>query len=273
MPRSRVAPAFESWSSYRTFAAGVRSQRRFAQDAESSRFLAAVRNTSQQRARILRKGNTFCRAQIGYALEPADPPEPGWHVVPAPHPRERMLPDPTHVGDGRANPRGIAYLYLSDRAETAIAETRPWVGALVSVAVFEILRDLKLVDCTRGHTSLAQQREPPKHSRWDAIVWQDIDRAFARPVDPADMVAYVPTQILTEVFRDEGYDGVCYRSALGSDRNFLLFDVSATRQILCQLQLIRGVKYRASRPLSAYGESRATKDPPGDWKRHRVHKK
>ena len=57
-----------------------------------------------------------------------------------------MVPDAEHATSGRLNPRGIPFLYLAEDSKTAIAEVRPWVGALVSMGVFEILRDCTLVD-------------------------------------------------------------------------------------------------------------------------------
>jgi RES domain-containing protein len=259
---SSAMPAFKSWDSFRTFADGVRKQQRFAQDAASRGFLGAVRKTSRHRATILRKGHALWRAQVGFDWARHEIDDEDFIEVPGPYRPERMVPDPAHVGDGRANPKGIAYMYLSEKRNTALAEVRPWVGAYVSVAVFEILRDLKLVDCTAGHSGLVFQWEAPKPSKWDAIVWQDIDRAFASPVNPHDPgTTYVPTQVLAEVFRDQGYDGIVYRSTLGAGRNLLVFDAAATNLVSCLLFRVNGVEYSATEASNPYSRPRKTQKP------------
>lgn len=55
--------------------------------------------------------------------------------------------------EGRVNPRGIPCLYAASNLETAVAEVRPWLGALVSVAQLSPVRLLRLVNCSDGHDS------------------------------------------------------------------------------------------------------------------------
>ena len=68
-----------------------------------------------------------------------------------PFPKEKMgapPPEKTLTG-GRANPPGIPFLYLANNRETAIAETRPWIGASVSLGRFEPERDLNIIACNQ----------------------------------------------------------------------------------------------------------------------------
>jgi len=265
--KSRARPAFKSWDSYRGFAKAVQQEQRFAQNADSRKFLMALRKTSRGRLKRLQQGHVLCRAQVGHDWDPIYfDGEPLDDFVPAPFKPERMVPDPKYVGDGRANPRGIAYMYLAERIRTAIAEVRPWVGAHVSLGFFEVLRDLKLVDCSLGHRGIDFLMRRPMRAEWDKLVWKDIDRAFATPVDPADSTAYIPTQIIAEVFRDEGWDGIAYHSALGEGRNFLIFDLAATNLIACRLHIIKGVDYKESETGQPYGFQRKTKTPASQLK-------
>jgi hypothetical protein len=73
-----------------------------------------------------------------------DVDEDGEYVatVPTPHPRNRMNPLAERATEGRANPKGIPVLYLSTDQETAMSGVRPAVGTFLSVAQFEIRRDL-----------------------------------------------------------------------------------------------------------------------------------
>jgi hypothetical protein len=61
---------------------------------------------------------------------------------------DRMKPLPSVAKDGRANPRGIGYLYLATTLATAGSELRPWLGASISVSQFQTNRELMLADCT-----------------------------------------------------------------------------------------------------------------------------
>jgi len=109
----------------------------------------------------------------------------------------------------RANPKGIPVLYLSTRAETAMSEVRPWIGLLVSCAVFETTRELRLVDLSvtdgDGFTFYFEQ---PDATKKEEAVWADIDAAFSEPVTSQDDTAdYGPTQVISEWFRTNGFDG------------------------------------------------------------------
>lgn len=66
-------------------------------------------------------------------------------------------------------------------------------------------------------------------------MWIDIDNAFSQPVAQSDDTAdYVPTQILSELFRDAGYDVIVYRSQFGNEGyNVVLFDPSDADIINC----------------------------------------
>jgi hypothetical protein len=175
-----------------------------------------------------------------------------------------MTPDPSKVSSGRLNPRGIACLYLADRRETAIAEVRPWVSATVSVGVFEVLRDLKIVDCTVGRKDFTLFFKPPPETEWDEIVWSNIDGAFLRPTDPDDShLTYAPTQLIAEVLRDAGYDGIAYRSGLHKGgTNFALFELDVARLFACQLFDVKKVSYDCDESAQGYSVGRLTGTPP-----------
>jgi hypothetical protein len=64
----------------------------------------------------------------------------------------------------------------------AMSDVRPWVGAMVSVATFEIVRPLRIVDCSVLHDkylSLAfldrEILEPVPSEKIDEVVWAAID--------------------------------------------------------------------------------------------------
>jgi hypothetical protein len=130
------------------------------------------------------------------------------------------------------NAKGIPCLYLSTDHDTAMAESRPWIGSYVSVASFEVLRDLTVVDCSADSLRCFYGKEPPLDKR-EEQVWGDINHAFSEPVarDADNVADYAATQVLAEAFRFGGFDGLVYESKLGEGKNVAIFDLTAARPI------------------------------------------
>lgn len=220
-------PAFKSEDAYWRFAASVRTSRRYVRGRSVNGFLNTLRREAEARSEIMPQGTCLWRAQLGHTWETIDHDYDGPVIVPAPHPSERMKPLQDRAVEGRANSKGIPCLYVSTHMDTALAEVRPWIGSLVSVASMLTVRELKIVNCTEeSDRPFFLFGAPPEH--WDTIVWCDIDDAYSRPVAPSDDRAeYVPTQIIAELFKASAFDGIAYRSALGDGRNIALFDLGA----------------------------------------------
>ncbi len=261
---------FKSWRSFWHFEEAVIRRTRYIHGDEISQFLEAVRQTAAKHADVLPAGTPLWRAQLGNdwksdrpdendfptldmpdgadvvrvsSFSPDHPRLPG---IPCPFAPERMKPLRERAVEGRANPKGIPFLYLATDRTTAIGEVRPWIGSYVSVGLFKTGRELKLVNCATGPLSMFHVgREPPAEKR-EELVWTCIGDAFARPVTPNDDVAdYAPTQIIAELLRADGFDGVIYRSSLGEGHNIVLFDVNAAELEKCDLFTIRNVTFDA----------------------------
>jgi hypothetical protein len=74
-------------------------------------------------------------------------------------------------------------------------------------------------------------------------LWIAIDQAFATPVNRDDETKeYIPTQIIAELFKSEGFDGIVYKSLLTEHGfNLALFnlgDASVVRCGLCKVSSI-----------------------------------
>jgi hypothetical protein len=233
---------FESEHAYWDFAKLVRTKRRFIFDGKAGNFLVAVRAASKTRARTLKSGSCLWRAQVGSAFVPEN--DVGIEEE-HPHSAERMIPDPNKTCSGRANPSGFAYLYLATNENTALAEMRPWVGESVTLAIFKIKKYIKLVDCQPGVEDWGGRifEKRPTAEGIDKYVWNDISKAFSRPVNRDDQEsAYLPTQILAEAFKAEGFDGLAYRSGLERGTNIVLFDVHVaklTHRFVYRLKKVR----------------------------------
>jgi len=172
----------------------------------------------------------------------------------------RMKPLPASVGDGRANPRGVAYLYLADSATTAASELRPWLGAPISISQFHVNRELKIVDCTsdKKQWNLRFNAEmeivPWKREEYEGVVWGDIGEAMSRPYNPEETsLNYVPTQIIAERLRHAGADGIAYNSLLSKGgHNFVLFDIKDADPVNFTLYEVENVSYKITQCDNTY---------------------
>lgn len=246
--------AFASHDAYEQFARAVQRERRFLGHEE---FLSAVHATAQSRVVTLTKGYPIWRAQVG-----ADEDEYGSSGPFEPH---RMMPLTSGAREGRANPAGIPYLYCATDRETALAEVRPWVGQDVSVGRFKVRQDLRLVSCASdpgGNSWLGLVMspgpdeldfQPPPREEWDVRVWRSLNSAFSRPVTATDTHAdYAPTQIIAELFRYRGFDGVVFCSSVGQGRNLVLFDLSVVRLESCHLFRVEKLAHEISECANPY---------------------
>jgi len=157
---------------------------------------------------------------------------------------KRMKPLRNRAKEGRANPKGIPYLYLATHRDTAVAEVRPWKGGIVSVGQFRIVRDLRLVNTTIDSKQAFYLGKQPDPKKREEAVWGDIDAAFAAPTTLTDDASeYVPTQVLAELFHDNRFDGIAYRSAYGPGHNVVLFDLDAADQTDCFLVRVKDITF------------------------------
>lgn len=227
---------FDSWQSYGIFERAVKKQNRYFRNDVIEKFLQTVLGTSEKRKRKLPGKSYLWRAQLGHAWEPYYQYKEYVDDIPTPYPPQRMAPLVNEAPEGRANPKGISYLYTATTKETAMAEVRPWIGSLISVGQFETKRELVLIDCSLYHNKTVIYLQEPDPAKREKAVWSDIDKAFSKPVTNNDKIAdYVPTQIIAELFKCNGYDRIVYKSMLGNGHNIVLFDVKSAELVNCFL--------------------------------------
>jgi len=240
--RPPFGPAWVGWESYNAFATSVKSDLRYVRSKVSEQFLAEVRASCATRRLVIPQKKIFWRARLGCEYEQVTNTDPDITVAydeERPYEREGMKPIPNWQGEGRASARGIPSLYLATTRDTALAEVRPWLGATISVARLQVERDLHVIDCAKQDSSMdSMVRVFRDHTKTkEDGIWIAIDRAFATPVSKEDEARdYIPTQIIAEVFKSEGYDGIRYKSLLSDDGlNIALFKLIDANVIDCAL--------------------------------------
>ena len=235
---------FRSWLDFLNFSHSARHQRRYLQSVDASSFLDALLASSTTRHRLITKRGAVWRAQVGCDGRDRDDGTQQWDE-PTPYAPKRMKPLRGSAYEGRINPKGIPCLYVSNDRETAMAEVRPWVGSTISLGQFQLTKTLKLIDFSVGHDSkLEPLLDEPTPEEINENIWAQVDRAFSEPIEPTHLSAeYVPTQIIAELFRSNGFDGVVYKSKLGPGLNFGLFDLNAAELRTCSLVSVKSVSF------------------------------
>ena len=114
---------------------------------------------------------------------------------------------------------GIPVLYAADDQATAISEVRPWKGAHVTVVECDLNENLTMVD-------LADVKYLTKEPFAFQNIGYEVDKLhlvirlandLAKPISTNEAeIEYLPTQSLTEVVKDWGFDGMWYPSAMGT---------------------------------------------------------
>ena len=238
---------FKSWNSYSQFASSIRGKARYIQSPENNEFLNEVSRTSKKRVKTLPAGMPLWRARIGHDTYEEEYEGKKIREIPDALSQKEMKPLKSEAREGRANPEGIPVLYLSTLPETAMSEVRPWIGSWVSCARFETIRDLSVVDFTMDYSrGISIFFKEPKPSSKEDAVWATIGQAFTRPVTPEEGTAdYAPTQVISEMFKNEGFDGIVYKSSFGKKGyNIALFDLDDAHLTMCALHCVKSVKFK-----------------------------
>lgn len=170
------------------------------------------------------EGRVLHRARVGVArryrrLDPAS----GFRsqIRPQPYgPRQVGAPPPPLARAGRLNRQGVSYLYLASDEDTAVAEVRPHPGHLVSTSTFRSLRPLRVMDCDADIALFATSDE-----RLDLFHFlHSADTLMSMPVVPEEAGRYTLTQLIADVARQRGFNGLAHKSSVGGGTNLCFFD-------------------------------------------------
>src|ERR1700741_12272 len=121
-------PAWKGWQRYHLFAESVKTTLRFVRNNATNEFLEKVLSSCGERKVTIPEKRIFWRARRGCEFklltEKHDDLDVSWDEE-RPYSQKEMKPISNWQCEGRANPRGIPYLYLATDRSTALAEVRP----------------------------------------------------------------------------------------------------------------------------------------------------
>jgi hypothetical protein len=214
----------------------------------SADLLAAVQAIKQelrQHSKRLPQGSVLYRARIGQWQKTSDlaapPPEKAWA--------------------GRGNIMGQPVLYLADSPETALAEVRPSVGDLVTVAKCILARPARLCTLISEPAGFSVFRDPARLYRVhvDGRRREALGRLFSKPITPSDTSKeYILSQFMAGIIRDLRFDGLLFRSAQRGrwptpGFNYLLFDPTHAAPTELEEREVDRIEYGSSTPSVDHG--------------------
>lgn len=210
------------------FREAILHRQRFFNDP-AKEFLAEIFDGIQNQADIDNK-------PAFYRLSPGDEPlfyrarivadENAFRAI-AKNPAGLMGPPPPPLRRaGRMNAAGIAVFYGATEKDTAVAELRPAVGSLISLAAFRVHRPIHVLDLTRFTRAGRQLDIFAKNQMVRATQWafmQSFASEISQPILPGDEhLEYVPAQVVAEYLTNQSVrwrggevtpDAIIFRSA------------------------------------------------------------
>lgn len=128
-------------------------------------------------------------------------------------------PPPKLARSGRANPKGISYLYVAKDVKTTLYEARAGLFDFVTVGTFRLKEDIKVVNLNRSTYDVFRLAE--LESLEDVMLHgsftDKLEDELSKPRRKSDSeLDYLPTQYLSELIKSMGFDGIEYKSSLYS---------------------------------------------------------
>lgn len=156
-----------------------------------------------------------------------------------------VAPPPDRIGNGRANPDHIRYLYVCEDNITPVYEARPFIGANVSVAKLRLQKEIKVFDLNVS----VQGKDNPSGSQLPSL-FSTIGKKFSKPFN-GDLTSYLPTQYIAEEIKRLGFDGLRFSSSLHQGgNNIVLFDPEICIPISSELVAVTGITVSTGDPYA-----------------------
>lgn len=147
---------------------------------------------------------------------------------------------------GRANPKGISYLYVSNDEITTLYETRASLLDHVTVATFRLADDLNIIDLKDENSvsPILLEDSIEKYMSYRNYLLK-LGQELSKPIRKQDSeLDYLPTQYLCEFIKSLGYDGVEYKSSLNPNGfNLAIFNDNKLRCTSTKLVEVKAIQY------------------------------
>jgi len=179
-------------------------------------------------------GQEFYRARISDELLPIE---------------ELGKPPQKNASPGRANPIGIAYLYVSNTAKTTLYETRVALHEGISIGRFVLNEPISLVSL-KNIADLGPFEIMDRGFSLEEFIkfkpyLQKLEGELSRPVRKQDVhLDYLPTQFLCEFIKSLGFHAVEYKSAMTlGGFNLAIFDDTRLKCVDASHHVVKSLEY------------------------------
>ncbi len=205
-------PTFKSAEDGLSFRIHVQHYARYVLDDPHKEFLKTLIETAKERTETIPAGKVYYRARNDFETRKVRGREKQYPLR-----KEKMRMPPAQLAEeGRVNPFGIPALYLAEDEKTAIAEARPLLRELVTVAEASLTSEIRVVNTIHLDRLVCSPfQEDATDVQKESRVWYDVDNIFSDPVNRQDgKTVYFPAQYLAEIFKANKWDGIKYRSSM-----------------------------------------------------------
>jgi hypothetical protein len=198
-------------------------------------------------------GKVYSRARIGFDVQ-KERGKLSQAIIEKKIPyREKniLAPPPNITPSGRANRERISYYYLASTIATAIAEVRPHPGHYVSIANFELTENIKVANLSSFGIKdyIGSEEDFDNYVALRAFAYE-----FEFPITPDAKNRYLFSQMLSDIIKMSGLDGIMFNSSIGKGVNIVVFDKSKVKfkQNSRRLYFIKKHSYECSRVTNVY---------------------
>ena len=171
-------------------------------------------------------------------------------------------PKGAFVGNGRANPSGITYLYTANDPFTAIAEVNPPLKAEVSVATIVAKDNLRILNFANVHSS--STGEDTERVEWICNFVLALTRIYNTSALGEN---YLLCQYVSEFAKNIGFDGISFRSSKvkivfikNEGINFVIFNHQKCEAVSSELYYIYDRNFEVKRKDSLGSYHTVTKE-------------
>ena len=193
-----VKPLVFSWEK---FSQEIKSVNRF--HFQNNLDLEKLKEIFAHYSKGIIKGKNFYRARISPSSE-------GFPIS------QMGNPPNDKASDGRANPKGISYLYLSNDIKTALFEVRANLYDYINVGKFKLKENLQVINLSSKVIDIFTFLDNDLLE--EQIIHQPfisrLEQELAKPHRKSDSdLDYLPTQYISELIKSMGFDGIEFKSA------------------------------------------------------------
>ena len=155
-------------------------------------------------------------------------------------------PKPELATAGRANPKGISYLYIADSLDTALYETRSTIFDYVTIGKFIVKKDLKVISFRNIETDpiyWSEREDIKSYIEYLPFIYT-LQKELSLPIRKKDKTLdYIPTQYICEYIKSLGFDGVEYQSSLFAEGyNLAIFNPDKLECITTKVYEIENIE-------------------------------